>query len=68
MAEQHRIARLAKLIDSDIKKDHHLRLTAADVASLRRKGAIQLDAICAGFVASVNRQLSGPVIDFICEL
>ncbi len=64
MAEQDRIARLAKLIDNDIKKDHHLRLTAPDVASLRRKGAIQLHAICAGFVASLNRQLSGPAVDF----
>jgi hypothetical protein len=47
MAELDRIARLAKLIDSDINKDHYLRLTGADVASLRRKGAIQLHSICA---------------------
>jgi hypothetical protein len=64
MAEPDRIARLAKLIDSEIKKDHRLRLTEPEVTSLRRKGAIGLHSICAGFVDSVNRQLSGPVIEF----
>ena len=63
MTEPDRIARLAKLIDSDIKKDQHLRLTEADIASLRPKAATQLYSICAGFVASVNRQLSEPVLE-----
>ena len=63
MTEQDRIARLAKLIDSDIKKDQHVRLTEADVASIRRKAATQLHSICAGFVGSVNRQLSEPVLE-----
>lgn len=63
MTEQDRIARLAKLIDSNIKKDQHLRLTEADIASLRPKAATQLYSICAGFVATVNRQLSEPVLE-----
>lgn len=63
MAEQDRIARLAKLIDSDTKKDHYLRLSEAEVAGLRRKAAIELHSICAGFVASVNRRLSGPLVE-----
>ena len=63
MAEQDRISRLAKLIDSDVKKDHHLRLTEAEVGNLRRTGVIQRHSNCAGYVASLNRQLSGPVVE-----
>ena len=63
MAEHDHIARLAKLIDSDIRKDKHLRLTEIEVVGLRRQGAIDLHSICADFVASVNRQLSPPVLE-----
>jgi hypothetical protein len=63
MAEQDRITRLAKQIDSDVKKDHHLLLTDVEVTSLRRQGASELHSICADFVASVNRQLSPPVLE-----
>ena len=63
MAEQDRITRLAKLIDSGVKKDQHLLLTEIEVVSLRRQGAIELHSICADFVASVNRRLSPPVLD-----
>jgi hypothetical protein len=58
-----RIARLAKLIDSDIRKDQPLLLTDSEVIGLRRKGAMELHSICADFVASVNRQLSPPVLE-----
>ena len=63
MADQDRISRLAKLIDSDIRKDQHLLLTEIEVAGLRRQGAVELHSICADFVASVNRQLSPPVLE-----
>ena len=63
MAEHDRIARLAKQIDSDVRKDQHLFLTESEVVSLRRQGAIELHSICADFVASVNRQLSPPVLE-----
>jgi hypothetical protein len=54
-AENDRIARLAKQIDGDIRKDQHLLLTQAEVLDLRRKGAFQLYSICSDLVASVNR-------------
>ena len=63
MAEHDHIARLAKLIDSDIRKDKHLLLTEIEVVGLRRQGAIELHSICADFVASVNRQLLPPVLE-----
>jgi hypothetical protein len=63
MAEQDRIARLAKLIDKDIRNDQHLLLTETEVVGLRRQGAIELHSICADFVASVNRRLSPPVLE-----
>jgi hypothetical protein len=63
MTEEERITRLAKLIDSDIRKDQPLRLTEIGVLDLRRKGAMELHAICADFVVSVNCQLSAPVLE-----
>jgi hypothetical protein len=63
VAEQDRIARLAKQIDSDIRKDQHLLLTETEVAGLRRRGAVELHSLCADLVASVNRQLSPPVLE-----
>ena len=63
MTEEDRISRLAKLIDSDIRKDQPLRLTEIEVVGLRHKGAMELHSICADFVASLNRQLSPPVLE-----
>ena len=39
MAEHDHIARLAKLIDSNIRKDKHLLLTESEVVGLRRQGS-----------------------------
>jgi hypothetical protein len=61
--EEDRITRLAKLIDSDIRKDQALRLTEIEVVGLRRKGAMELHSICTDFVASVNRHLSPPGLE-----
>jgi hypothetical protein len=63
MAEDDRIARLAKQIGSDIRKDQPRLLTEVEVAALGRQGAMELHAICSDFVASVNRSLSPPVLE-----
>ena len=63
MSQDDRIARLAQQIGSLAKKDEHLLLKETEIADLRRKGACELHAICADFVASVNRHLSPAVLD-----
>jgi hypothetical protein len=63
MPRDNRIARLAKQIDSDVKKDQHQLLTEMEVVGLRRQGASELYSICADFVASVNRLLSPAVLE-----
>lgn len=63
MAEDDRIARLAKQIEEGFKKDEYLRLTEADITQLRREGASELHAICADFVAEVNRRLAAPRLE-----
>jgi hypothetical protein len=63
MAEQDRIARLAKQIDSLSKKDQHLLLTEDQVVCLRRQGAGELHAICLDFVSSLNRLVSPAVLE-----
>jgi len=63
MAEEDRIARLAKQIDNDIRKDQPLFLTESEVINLRRQGAMELHSICVDFVASLNRMLSPPVVE-----
>jgi len=63
MGEQDRIGRLAKRIDKVYKNDQHLLLTETEIVNLRRQGACELHAICADFVASVNRLLSPQVLE-----
>src|ERR1700679_1468006 len=63
MADDQRIARLAKQIGSEIKKEQHLLLTDAQVDELRRQGAAELYTICAEVAASVNRLLNPPVLE-----
>lgn len=63
MADEERIARLAKLIGEDVKKERHLLLNDSEVLELRRQGAAALYAICADFAASVNRLLTPPVLE-----
>ena len=58
MAEDERIARLAKQIGSEMKKEQHQLLTEIEVADLRRHAASELYATCVDFVSSVNRLLS----------
>jgi hypothetical protein len=63
MAEHDRIARLAKQIGSDNLRDQPRLLTELELGALRRQGAMELHTICAGFVASVNGNLSPPVLE-----
>ena len=63
MAEEERIARLAKQISDEIRKDQHLLLSDIEVLELRRQGAAELHAVCADFAASVNRLLTPPVLE-----
>jgi hypothetical protein len=63
MADQERIARLAKQIGDEVRKDQPQLLTEADALVVRRKGAAELHAVCAAFVASVNRLLSPPILE-----
>ncbi len=63
MADDNRIARLAKQLGDDIRKEQHLLLTDSKVLELRRQGASQLYSICADFAASVDRFLTPPVLE-----
>jgi hypothetical protein len=63
MADEERIARLAKQIGEDVRKERHLLLTDSEVLEFRRQGAAELHAICADFAASVNRLLTPPVLE-----
>jgi hypothetical protein len=63
MTDDERIARLAKQIGEDVRKDQHLRLTESEVLEFRRLGAAELHTICADFAASVNRLLTPPVLE-----
>ena len=63
MAEDDRIARLAKQIGSEVKKDKHLLLSEAEILVLRRQGASELYSICADFVAAVNQLLTPPILE-----
>lgn len=63
MAEEERLARLARHIGEDIRKERHLLLTDSEVVDFRRQGASELYAICADFASSVNRFLTPPVVE-----
>lgn len=63
MAEDERIARLARQIGREVRKEQHVLLTESEVLDLRRQGATELYSICAEFSASVNRLLTPPVLE-----
>ena len=65
MAEEERIARLAKQIGDDIRRDQHLLLSDGEVLELRREAAASLHEICASFAASVNRLLTPAVLELV---
>ncbi|MBZ5577547.1 MAG: hypothetical protein LAP40_13380 [Acidobacteriia bacterium] len=53
-----RLKRLAENIDALAEKDERRENHSREIAALRRRAATELHAICADFVASVNRLLS----------
>jgi hypothetical protein len=63
MAEDERIAKPAKHIGSEVRKEQHLLLTESYVLELRRHAATELYSICADFAASVNRLLTPAVLE-----
>ncbi len=62
MDQDDRFSALARQINAARKRDH-LAKPAGEVAALRRQGACELHSICASFVRSVNRGLSGAALD-----
>ena len=65
MADEERIARLARHIGEDVRREQHLLFTDGEVLEFRRQGAAQLHAICADFAASINRLLTPPVLEMV---
>jgi hypothetical protein len=57
-AEDARLQRLARNIDSLTAKDQQSAQHAQEMAALRRMAAVELHSICADFVAALNRLLS----------
>jgi len=53
-----RLKRLAESIDALAEKDEKRHERAREIADLRRRAALELHAICADFVGSLNRLLS----------
>ena len=53
-----RLRRLAERIEALAEKDERRENHAREVAGLRRRAATELHAICADFVASINRLLA----------
>lgn len=62
-AAQNRLRRLAESIDALTEKDESLLRYTKEMVALRRRAAVELYQICAGFVTSINSLLTrGPVI------
>jgi|SRR5215469_6488859 len=57
-ALDHRLKRLAENIDALAEKDQSMIDRSREIAHLRRVAGVELHAICAEFVASINRLLS----------
>ena len=53
-----RLLKLARRIDAIADKDERLLLRTREMEELRRKGAMELHAICAGFVTELNVSLT----------
>jgi hypothetical protein len=53
----HRLKRLAANIDALADRDQNLLNRSREIAALRRKAAVEMHAICAEFVGSLNRLL-----------
>ena len=58
-----RLKRLAKDIEALVEKDESLLRYAREIASLRRRAAMELFALCSDFVGAVNRLLPHPDVE-----
>jgi len=58
-----RLKRLAREIEALAQKDEGDQRRARDVASLRRRAAVEIHSVCAQFVESVNRLLPRPELE-----
>ena len=56
--QKDRLKKLAEAIDALEQKDNALIQKTLTIAAQRRQAAVELHAICAGFVNDLNRQLS----------
>ena len=59
-----RLKKLAQAIDALAAKDSALVEKALAIAAMRRQAAVELHAICGGFVKELNQHLSSPQVDF----
>ena len=62
MAQDDRIARLARQIDATEQAERFL-VDADEAANLRRRGACELHQLCAEFVSSINSKLPEPLLE-----
>jgi hypothetical protein len=62
MAQQDRLSRLARQIETSAQQDEHLTLKASEIAALRRQAACAIHSVCADFVGSVNRLLPASAV------
>jgi hypothetical protein len=63
-SREKRFKKLAQSIEALVEKDDKLIQQTREIEELRRLGALQLHAICAGFVAGVNRHLKNAALEF----
>ena len=63
LARDARLKRLAENIDALAEKDAGFLRRAREISALRQAAAADLHAICADFVASVNRLLAHPQVE-----
>jgi len=59
-----RLKKLAEAIEALSAKDTALIQKTLAIASLRRQAAVELHAICGGFVKELNQHLSSAQVDF----
>jgi hypothetical protein len=62
MGQDDRIAGLVRQIEA-AKKRERVAMTAGQLTALQRQGASELHSLCARFVESVNRRLSGGLLE-----
>lgn len=62
--QKDRLKKLAETIEALAEKDSALMQRTLTIATLRRQAAVELHAICAAFVSSLNQHLSKIQLEF----